>query len=178
MKYAIIGTGAIGGYYGAKLQKAGSDVHFLLHRDYEFVKKNGLQVDSCDGSFHLDHVNAYSSTADMPVADVVLVALKSINNNLLHQLLPPILSPKALVVLIQNGIGLEADLQAVFPDLQIAAGLAFICSGKTEPGRISHQCYGSINIGLISVLRVSRHRKWSMPRHVGRKPFGICHLMV
>ena len=150
MKYAIIGTGAIGGYYGAKLQKAGSDVHFLLHRDYEFVKKNGLQVDSCDGSFHLDHVNAYSSTTDMPVADVVLVALKSINNHLLRQLLPPILSRETLVVLIQNGIGLEADLQAAFPDLQIAAGLAFICSGKTEPGRVCHQCYGSINIGNYS----------------------------
>lgn len=150
MKYAVIGTGAIGGYYGSKLQKAGCEVHFLLHRDYEFVKERGLQVDSCDGSFHLDKVNAYSSTVDMPVADVVLVALKSVNNHLLRDLLPPVVGERTLVVLIQNGIGLEADLQEMFPSMQIAAGLAFICSGKTQPGHINHQCYGSINIGNYS----------------------------
>ena len=44
MKYGIIGTGAIGGYYGAKLAHGGQEVHFLLHRDYEYVKQNGLQV--------------------------------------------------------------------------------------------------------------------------------------
>ena len=54
MKYAIIGTGAVGSYYGGKLAHSGCDVHFLLHSDYEYVKQHGLQVDSCDGSFHLD----------------------------------------------------------------------------------------------------------------------------
>ena len=54
MKYAIVGSGAIGAYYGAKLAYAGNEVHFLLHSDYDFVRRNGLQVDSCDGSFHLD----------------------------------------------------------------------------------------------------------------------------
>lgn len=49
MKYGIIGTGAIGGFYGGKLAKEGQEVHFLLHKDYEYVKQNGLQVDSCDG---------------------------------------------------------------------------------------------------------------------------------
>ena len=44
MTYAIIGTGAIGGYYGAKLSKAGFEVHFLLHSDYEYVADNGLTV--------------------------------------------------------------------------------------------------------------------------------------
>ena len=59
MKYAIIGTGAVGSYYGGKLAHAGCDVHFLLHSDYEYVKQHGLQVDSCDGSFHLDHPHVY-----------------------------------------------------------------------------------------------------------------------
>ena len=57
---------------------AGQEVHFLLHSDYEYVKQNGLQVDSCDGSFHLDDVNAYLNTEDMPKCDVVLVCLKSV----------------------------------------------------------------------------------------------------
>ena len=87
MKYGIIGTGAIGGYYGAKLAHEGQEVHFLLHRDYEYVKQNGLQVDSCDGSFHLDDVNVYQHSSDMPKCDVVLVGLKSVNNGMLKELL-------------------------------------------------------------------------------------------
>ena len=155
MRYGIIGTGAIGGYYGAKLAHAGQEVHFLLHSDYEYVKQHGLQVDSCDGSFHLDDVNAYGQTKDMPACDVVLVGLKSVNNDKLPALLPPLLHDKAakaktLVVLIQNGIGVEEDVQKMFPEVQLAAGLAFICSAKTKPGVVSHQCYGSINLANYS----------------------------
>ena len=150
MRYGIIGTGAIGGFYGAKLAHAGKEVHFLLHSDYEYVKQHGLQVDSCDGSFHLADVNAYQHTEDMPKCDVVLVCLKSVNNGKLPSLLSPLLHDKTLVVLIQNGIGVEEDVQKMFPDVQLAAGLAFICSAKTEPGLVSHQCYGSINLANYS----------------------------
>ena len=150
MKYGVIGTGAIGGFYGAKLAHGGQEVHFLLHSDYEYVKQHGLQVDSCDGSFHLDNVNAYQHTEDMPKCDVVLVCLKSVNNSKLQSLLPPLLHEKTLVVLIQNGIGVEADVEKMFPGVQLAAGLALICSAKTEPGRVNHQCYGSINLANYS----------------------------
>ena len=150
MRYGIIGSGAIGGYYGGKLAKAGQEVHFLFHSDYEYVKDCGLQIDSCDGSFHLSSVNAYNTTADMPACDVVLVCLKTVNNMLLTTLLPPLLHDRTLVVLIQNGIGVEQDVQQQFPHLQLCAGLAFICSGKTQPGRVNHQCYGSINLANYS----------------------------
>ena len=150
MTYAIIGTGAIGGYYGAKLARSGQEVHFLLHKDYEYVKTHGLQVDSCDGSFHLPQVHAYNSTEQMPKADVILVGLKTVNQHLLKTMLPPLLKDDTVVVLIQNGIGLEPDVQEWFPNLQLVAGLAFICSAKTEPGHINHQCYGSINLGNFS----------------------------
>lgn len=150
MRYAVIGTGAVGGYYGGRLANAGHDVHFLLHSDYDYIKQNGLQVDSCNGSFHLDSPNIYRSTADMPKADVVIVALKTTRNLLLKELLPPLLHSETLVLLIQNGIGPEPELQQWFPNLYIAAGLAFICSAKTEPGRVNHQCYGNINIGNYS----------------------------
>ena len=150
MKYGIIGTGAIGGYYGAKLAKAGHEVHFLFHSDYEHVCQHGLQLDSCDGSFLIDKVNAYHSTSEMPRCDVVLVCLKSVNNHLLPSLLPPVLGERTLVVMIQNGIGVEPDVQQMFPGLWLAAGLAFICSAKSGPGRVSHQCYGSINLANYS----------------------------
>ena len=150
MRYAIIGTGAIGGYYGCKLAKSGKDVHFLLHRDYDYVLKHGIQVDSCDESFHLDKLNVYNDISSMPKCDVVLVCLKSTNNCLLEQFIPSIVNDDTLVVLVQNGIGLEYDVQQKFPQLPLAAGLAFICCAKTQPGRVNHQCYGSINIGNYS----------------------------
>ena len=109
-----------------------------------------MQVDSCDGSFHLDQVNVYQHSTDMPKCDVVIVGLKTTNNHLLPELLPLLLHEHTVVVLIQNGIGMEADVQQMFPDVPLIGGLAFICSAKTEPGRVNHQCYGSINLANYS----------------------------
>jgi 2-dehydropantoate 2-reductase len=155
LKYGIIGSGAIGGYCGGKLAKAGKDVHFLFHSDYEFVKSNGLQINSVDGDFHLSEVNAYRNTKEMPKCDIVLVCLKSTNNGLLKEMLPPILHKNTIVILIQNGIGLESDLHKVFPDMNLAGGLAFICASKNEPGHINHQSLGKINIGAYSCKDIS-----------------------
>ena len=173
MRYAVIGTGAIGGYYGAKLAQSGQDVHFLLHSDYRHVLDYGLQVNSCDGSFHLDHPQVYASTADMPQSDVVLVALKSVNNHLLPTLLPPLLKKDTLVILIQNGLGLEEDLLQQMPDLHLAAGLAFICCAKTQPGTADHQCYGYINIGNYnSVVCPPKPGTTILPLSKGESPQG------
>lgn len=150
MKYAIIGTGAIGGYYGGKLANAGFDVHFLLHSDYDYVCQHGIQVNSCNGDFHLDAPTIYNNVEEMPKVDVVIVALKSTNNHLLRQLLAPLLNPDTLVLMIQNGIGIEPDVEKLFPDAWLAAGLAFICSNKTKPGIVDHLFYGNINIGNYS----------------------------
>ena len=150
MTYSVIGMGAIGGFYGSRLARAGREVHFLAHSDYEYVREHGLRIDSCDGDFSLDSVRVYKKAADMPKTDVVIVGLKSVNNHLLPELLAPLLREDTIVLLIQNGIGLEEDLQQVFPRLHIVAGLAFICSSKVGPGHISHQCYGSINLGNYS----------------------------
>ena len=150
LKYAVIGTGAIGGYYGGKLAQSGKEVHFLFHSDYEYVKKKGLQVDSITGNFHLYPISAYNKTTDMPVCDVVLVGLKTTNNSLLKELLHPIIHQNTLVILIQNGLGLEENLQKDFPELKIAGGLAFICSNKVGEGHINHLDYGKINLGAYS----------------------------
>ncbi|MCI6118411.1 MAG: putative 2-dehydropantoate 2-reductase [Prevotella sp.] len=159
MRYAVIGTGAIGGYYGARLDKAGFEVHFLLHSDYRFVVDNGLTVDSCDGSFHLPSPKVYDNTASMPECDVVIVALKTTNNHLLPSLLPPLLKPDTIVLLIQNGIGVEADVENMFPGQPLAAGLAFICSAKAGPGHVNHQFYGNINIGNYSCTDLQRFQQ-------------------
>ena len=159
MKYAIIGTGAIGGFYGARLDKAGFEVHFLLHTDYQYVVDHGLTIDSCDGNFTLPSPKVYDSTSEMPQCDVVIVALKTTQNHLLPSLLPPLLKPDTIILLIQNGIGVEADVQQLFPSQPIAAGMAFICSAKAGPGHINHQFYGNINIGNYSCHTPQRYNQ-------------------
>ena len=159
MKYAIIGPGAIGGFYGARLDKAGFEVHFLLHTDYQYVVDHGLTIDSCDGNFTLPSPKVYDSTSEMPQCDVVIVALKTTQNHLLPSLLPPLLKPDTIILLIQNGIGVEADVQQLFPSQPIAAGMAFICSAKAGPGHINHQFYGNINIGNYSCHNPQRYNQ-------------------
>ena len=149
LKYAVIGTGAIGGYYGGKLAHSGREVHFLFRSDYDHVKNNGLQVHSVKGDFLLNPVNAYHSISDMPVCDVVLVGLKTTANHLLPSLLKPVLHENSLVILIQNGLGMEERLAESLPNTGIAGGLAFICSQKNSPGVISHLDYGQLNLGLL-----------------------------
>ncbi len=153
MKISIIGTGAIGGYYGVLLANAGHEVHFLLHSDYNYVKENGLKLSS---SVHEDvtlpKVNAYANVHDLPETDVVLVGLKTTQNDtLLPKLLAPLANHNSLFVLIQNGLGMEEDLAAHFPEMQIAGGVALIGSHKTEPGHIVHQDYGNLDLGSYNV---------------------------
>lgn len=148
--FAVIGTGAIGGYYGARLHHGGHDVHFLFNSDYQHVVDNGLRVDSHYGDFSIasSDLNAYSSSTDMPKADVVLVALKTTQNHLLGSLIQPLLKPNTLVVLLQNGIGAEQEVAETFNLPFVAGGLCFICSNKIGPGHIDHIDYGRITIGV------------------------------
>jgi len=156
MKYAVIGAGAVGGYFGGRLANAGRDVCFLLHSDYDYVCSHGLRVDSCRGDFLLNPVQAYRDAAGLPQCDVVLVGLKTVNNHLLPDMLRKVAGPETLVVLIQNGIGMEDDLQKAMSGLQIAAATAFICSSKIGPGHISHMDYGSLTIANYSCRDAAR----------------------
>lgn len=147
LRYGVIGTGGLGGYYGGRLACSGQDVHFLLNSDYEYVRRNGLRIDSVNGNFRLNQVAAYQASAGMPVCDVILVCLKTTNNHFLPAMLPPIASPESVVIMIQNGLGIEEELEQWMPHLNIAGGLAFIGAGKTGPGHITHLDLGSLVVG-------------------------------
>ena len=142
--YAIIGTGALGGFYGARLHRAGMDVHFLLHSDHEHVRRQGLRIESKDGDFVLPNVNAHGRAEDIPKCDVVLVALKTTQNHLLPTLIPSALKDDGVVLIIQNGLGMEhAVAQRVGP-ARVMGGLSFLCSNKVGPGHIRHLDYGAV----------------------------------
>jgi 2-dehydropantoate 2-reductase len=145
-RYAIIGTGALGGFYGARLARAGCDVHFLLHGDYPHVRQHGLVVDSADGDFVLPHVNAYGRAADMPPCDVVCVCLKTTANHTLPELLPPVIAPDGVVLVMQNGLGVEEQVAGIVGPGRAMGGLCFLCSNKVGPGHIRHLDYGYITL--------------------------------
>src|SRR5439155_20273424 len=90
---AIIGSGAVGGYYGARLAQHGHDVHFLLRSDYIAVRDRGWIIRSREGDFTLppagDH--AHSSAATMPKVDLVVVTLKATANDQFPALIAPLL---------------------------------------------------------------------------------------
>lgn len=146
-KYAIIGAGALGGLYGGMLARHGFEVHFLLNRDYDHVVANGLKVDSTWGNFHLDNVNAHASTATMPACDVTLVGLKTTNNHLLPELLAPPTRDDGLVLVLQNGLDVEADAAAIVGKDRVLGGCCFLCSNKVGPGHIHHLDFGRIVFG-------------------------------
>ncbi len=146
LKYAVIGTGGIGGYYGGRLAQSGKDVHFLFRSDFEAVKKQGLIVDSVKGDFVLQQVNAYNSVHSMPKADVVLVCMKTTSNHLLGEMLAPLLGADSVIILIQNGLCMESELSSALPGANIAGATAFVCSSKIAPAHIHHAQYGELTI--------------------------------
>ena len=146
MKYAVIGTGAIGGYYGGLLARNGMNVHFLLHSDHQHVKKQGLRIDSINGNFTID-VNAYAKPEDMPLCDVAIIALKTTNNHLLKVLLPQVVKHTGIIVIMQNGLAVEQVAADILPQATIIGGLCFIGSTKIGPGHIKHSDFGMVSLG-------------------------------
>jgi len=158
MKIAIIGTGAIGGFYGIMLANAGHDVHFLLRSDYGYVKENGLTLQSdVHGAITLKNVNAYASVNDMPRPDVILVALKTTQNGaILPKILAKLADANNMVVLVQNGLGMEEDLTAHLPHIQVAGGVALITSYKKGSGQVIHQDHGDLDMGSYNLREMNR----------------------
>ncbi|GLQ31828.1 putative 2-dehydropantoate 2-reductase [Litoribrevibacter albus] len=144
-RIAIIGTGAVGGYYGAKLAAAGNEVHFLARSDADVIKAQGLTIESLKSDdIHLKDVNVYSNASDMPICDVVLITLKTTANKALSGILKSVVGESTIICSLQNGYGLEQALEDEFPDNKVLGGLCFICSQKIKPGVIQHQDFGSI----------------------------------
>ena len=151
-RIGIIGTGAIGGFYGVMLARAGYDVHFLLRSEYEAVAKNGLQLNSgVHGPLHLGNVQAYRNAADMPRCDWLLVGAKSTSNQALAPLIVEAAGEGAKVVVLQNGLAVEDQLRQWLPEsLHLLGGLCFNCVHRAALGVIEHQALGGVNLGYHS----------------------------
>ena len=148
----IIGTGAIGGFYGVMLARAGFDVHFLLRSEFSAVAERGLHVDSAPfGAMTLNPVQAYSTAEDMPPCDWLLVGAKTTSNADLAPAILQAAAPNANVLLLQNGLDVEDSLRELLPDsLHVLGGLCYICVHREGPGVITHQALGAVHVGYHS----------------------------
>ncbi|MBK1884438.1 2-dehydropantoate 2-reductase [Luteolibacter pohnpeiensis] len=144
---AIVGSGAIGLYYGGRLAKAGEDVRFLLRSDFDEIQKNGLKVGSCHGDFELPQVQAYRTPEAIGPVDLVIVAWKATANHLLKQVLPPLLHDQTQVLTLQNGLGNCEQIAEIVGPQRVLGGLCFVCINRMAAGLVSHTAGGKISLG-------------------------------
>ena len=135
-RIGIIGTGAIGGFYGLMLARAGFDVHFLLRSEYDAVLARGLQVNSAvHGPLLLEQPQIYRDAARMPQCDWLLVGAKSTSNQELAPVIAQVAAPGCKVVVLQNGLGVEDVLRPFLPEnVHLLGGLCAICAHRSAPG--------------------------------------------
>ena len=155
MKIGVVGCGALGSYYGAKLCRDGQETHLLLRSDYEWVRAKGVRVRSVEGDFHVNPRCA-RAPEEIGVCDLVLIGLKTTANGQFAKLLPPLVGENTAVVTLQNGLGNEARLADLFGAEKILGGLCFVCLNRVEPGVILHLAHGTIVLG--------EYERWPEPR--------------
>jgi 2-dehydropantoate 2-reductase len=145
---AIVGSGAVGAYYGGRLAQHGHDVHFLLRSDYAAVREHGWRVKSAAGDFALppSAVRAYDDPPKMPKADLVIVTLKTTANDQFEPLIAPLLKDGTSILTLQNGLGNEERLGELFGVERVMGGMCFVCINRVGPGQIEH-----ISEGLITI---------------------------
>src|SRR6266478_1768844 len=147
LRIGIIGSGAVGTYYGAKLGHGGSDVHFLMRGDLSDVRRDGIFVCGEGENFRVSKVNCYNSTKEIGPCDLVIVAVKTTSNSDLVDLVPPLLHEKTMVLTLQNGLGNEEFLAKHFGAERVLGGLCFICLIRSSRTEVQRYDYGHIVIG-------------------------------
>jgi 2-dehydropantoate 2-reductase len=148
-RIAIIGAGAVGSYYGARLAETGHDVHFLLRSDYDAVAANGLHIESVDGDINLDAPPIATNSADIGPVDWIICALKATSMHQARELLAPCVGDHTRILALMNGLGIEEQFTAWFPQTPVFGGLAFTCINRGDPGRIHHIDYGPITLAHL-----------------------------
>ena len=155
MKIGMVGCGALGSFYGAKLCRDGREVHFLLRSDYEVVRRKGVRVHSVEGDFRV-HPKCARAPEQIGVCHLVLIGLKTTANDQFSRMLPPLVGEGSAVMTLQNGLGNEEQLAALFGRERILGGLCFVCLNRVEPGVVHHLAHGTIVMG--------EHGRWPEPR--------------
>jgi 2-dehydropantoate 2-reductase len=137
MRFAILGSGAVGGYYGARLARAGHDVTFVARGTHlDAIRAGGLQIRSpALGDFTV-HAPAESDTSRVGPVDVVIVAVKAYDSGPALAAIAPMLGGRTSVLTLQNGVDSVATLASAIGEEPVIGGTTYIATALSEPGVI------------------------------------------
>src|SRR3712207_145128 len=136
MRFAILGSGAVGGYYGAKLWQTGHDVTFVARgKHLEAIRARGLEIRSPHGDFIATGA-AEQDPARVGRVDCVILATKAYDNVSALPAIPPMVGPDTVVLTLQNGVDSVDECAAVVGRGAVLGGAAYIATAVEAPGLI------------------------------------------
>lgn len=137
MRIAILGSGAVGGYFGARLLRSGQDVTFVArgaHRDA--IVERGLVVRSAALGDFTVRGRAESDTSKIGVVELVILAVKTYDNDAAYALLPPLIGPDTAVLTLQNGVDNVDQLAGLVGEGRVLGGTTYVATALESPGVI------------------------------------------
>jgi 2-dehydropantoate 2-reductase len=146
MKVAIVGTGALGGWYAALLAEAGHEVHCLARSDFEAIRAHGLTIRNKGTERVVPVASATPDATTIGPCDLVVVTIKSTSNDALPSLITPLIGPNTIVVTLQNGMGNVEALAKLLPVERVVAGLCFVCINRLAPALIDTTLAGYVRM--------------------------------
>lgn len=159
MRVAVMGAGAVGGYFGAKLDRAGHEVWFISKGERrKAMRITGLRVESIDGDFQVVPVRTTRDASSVGPVDLVLFTVKSRDTREAAEAARPMVRSHTTVLAIQNGVENEAIIGEVLGDEHVVPGVAVIGVDMPEPGLVRHTNNGSITLGEVSGEETQRVR--------------------
>jgi 2-dehydropantoate 2-reductase len=137
MRFAILGSGAVGGYFGAKLAKTGQDVTFIARGAHlEAIRTNGLAIRSAKLGDFVVRAPAESDTAKIGPVDVVIVSVKAYDNATALPMLKPLIGPDTAVLTLQNGVDSADEVAAIVGEQHVLGGTTYVATALEGPGLI------------------------------------------
>ncbi|HEX7890486.1 MAG TPA: 2-dehydropantoate 2-reductase [Ramlibacter sp.] len=136
MRIGIMGSGGLGGYFGARLAQGGADVHFIARgRHLEAMRSEGLRIEGPE-PLHLRKVQATDQPARVGVVDVVMLAVKLWDTEQAIAQLRPMVGPHTTLISFQNGVLKDQYLRAAFDPKQVMGGVGYVATTIEQPGVI------------------------------------------
>ncbi|WP_438481305.1 2-dehydropantoate 2-reductase [Oleiharenicola lentus] len=158
-RIAIIGAGALGCYYGARLAKAGGDVHFLVRSGRAAIMARGIRVKTPTERIHVKKVQTYATAAEIGPCDLVIVTVKATANDALAKILPPLMGPTTLVLTLQNGLGVEEPVAEVVGAEHVLGAICFVGVTRTAFGVVECSFAGLMMLGEFGRPASARTRE-------------------